>query len=144
MEIREDREPVCRSCGATFAAPWTTADSSITCHQCGFDNKLQASSCSRCGAALAKHCPQCGARLELEMRFCDQCGANYARVSSPDGHCEWCGFQNAQEARLCEKCGARLAIVCPNCEAEMKAGVNYCKACGLDYSTLLETEDEES
>ncbi len=78
------------------------------------------------------------------MRFCDQCGVNYAGVSSPDGRCQWCGFQNAREARLCDKCGARLVTVCPNCEAEMKTGVNYCKACGLDYSTLLETEDEES
>jgi len=81
--------------------------------------------------------------LELPMRFCDQCGANQEGLTSPDGRCQWCGSQNDKEADACDQCGASLIVACPTCEAKMKAGLNYCKACGLDYATLLETDEDE-
>lgn len=143
LEIKESDELLCTSCAATFVLAPSQADSLLSCPRCGFGNAPQASSCGECGAELAKHCPACGATLELRMRFCDQCGANYEDLSSPDGQCQWCGFQNMREAKLCEKCGARLIITCPTCEAEMKAGLDFCIACGLDYGTLLEGEEQE-
>jgi predicted amidophosphoribosyltransferase len=92
---------------------------------------------------LAKYCPRCGAGLEMPMRFCDRCGANHAGLSSPDGRCHWCGFQSSAESELCEKCGARLITVCPQCQSQMRAGLNYCAWCGLDYQQLLQDQDSE-
>ena len=89
---------------------------------------------------LAKYCPRCGARLEVRMRFCDRCGANHAGLSSPDGRCHWCGFQSSADSELCEKCGARLITVCPECHSQMKAGLNYCAGCGLDYQRLMQDQ----
>jgi ribosomal protein L40E len=120
------------------------AEETLMCPRCGFHNEPQASSCDECGAELVKYCARCGADLELRMHFCDQCGASYDGVSSPDGNCQWCGFQNKKEARHCDKCGASLVMTCPHCEAEMKAGVDFCRACGLDYGTLLEIEEDEA
>ena len=140
LEILESGELFCMSCSARFVLTPRQADL-VSCLQCGFRNQPQASSCAECGAELVKYCPQCGAKLDLRMRFCDQCGANYEQSSAPDGLCQWCRIENPKEATLCDKCGARLIITCPNCEAEMKAGLNFCKACGLDYGTLLESEE---
>jgi ribosomal protein L40E len=141
LEMEEDGKLLCTSCGARFVLGPSQADF-LPCPQCGFRNEPQATSCTECGAELAKYCPGCGAELGLQMRFCDQCGASYEGLSSPDGRCQWCGFQNEREATLCEKCGARLIIACPRCGAEMKAGLDFCRACGLDYGTLLEGEEE--
>jgi predicted amidophosphoribosyltransferase len=140
LEMTESGDLVCASCGAGFVLAPSQIDL-LPCPQCGFHNQPQSSSCSECGAELTKYCPQCGARLDLQMHFCDQCGASYEGVSSPDGRCQWCGFENAKEARLCDKCGAHLITTCPSCEAEMKAGLDFCRACGLDYGTLLESEE---
>jgi len=143
LEIMESAELLCASCGARFQLAPSQADLP-PCPQCGFRNEPQASSCDECGAELAKHCPACGAKLELQMRFCDQCGANYEGLSSPDGRCQWCGVQSAKEARVCDKCGACLITTCPRCGAEMKAGLDFCRACGLDYASLLESDAEET
>jgi len=143
LEMQEGGKLLCTSCDARFVLAPSQAESFLPCPRCGFPNKPRASSCTECGAALAKYCPRCGAGLELQMQFCDQCGANYEDLSSPDGGCQWCGFQNAKDTRLCDKCGARLIITCPSCEAEMKAGLDFCRACGFDYGTLLESEERE-
>jgi len=142
LEMKESAELLCASCGARFVLVPSQADP-LPCPRCGFRNEPGASSCSECGSELAKYCPGCGAKLELHMRFCDQCGTSYDGLSSPDGRCQWCGFQNPTEARLCDKCAARLIITCPSCGAEMKAGIDFCRACGMDYGTLLESEGEE-
>lgn len=92
---------------------------------------------------LAKHCPRCGARLDLPMRFCDRCGANYAGLSSPDGRCQWCGFQSSADSEQCGKCGARLIAVCPECQSRMKAGLNYCAGCGLDFQQWIQEQEEK-
>jgi len=76
------------------------------------------------------------------MRFCDQCGANHAELSSPDGGCHWCGHQNEADSELCERCGARLITICPECNSRMKAGLNYCCACGLDYQALITDQED--
>lgn len=144
LETVESGQLVCTACGSRFAVAAGRADSLLLCPQCGFVNKPEAASCSECGAALAKHCPRCGAKLEMRMRFCDQCGASHEGLASPDGRCHWCGLQNQSDAKLCTKCGARLIMACPRCESEMKADLNFCRTCGLDYQTLLETEEEES
>lgn len=144
LEKTQSDELLCAACGTRFVVTSTQTDSRVPCPQCGFRNEPQASSCTECGTALAKYCPRCGTRLEVSMRFCDQCGANYEALSSPDGRCQWCGSQNEEDAMVCDNCGARLIATCPNCEATMKAGLNYCKACGLDYTTLLEPEEDET
>jgi ribosomal protein L40E len=140
LEILGSGELFCMSCSARFVLTPSQADL-VSCLQCGFRNQPQATSCAECGVELVKYCPQCGARLDLRMRFCDQCGANYEERSAPDGMCQWCVSENPKEASICNKCGASLITTCPNCEAEMKAGLNFCKACGLDYGTLLESEE---
>ncbi len=142
LEMTEDGELACASCGTRFRLASSQADV-LSCPRCGCRNEPQATSCDECGAELAKHCPGCGAKLELQMRFCDQCGANIERLSSPDGLCQWCGSQNAIDAELCSKCGARLITTCPRCGAEMRAGLDFCRVCGLDYGTLLQDEGEE-
>jgi ribosomal protein L40E len=117
--------------------------SQLECHRCGHRNEPQARECEQCGAPLAKHCPRCGARLELAMRFCDRCGANHAQLSLPDGRCHWCGFQSKADSEVCERCGARLITACPRCKSEMKAGLNYCCVCGLDYQGLIADQDDQ-
>lgn len=144
LETAESGQLICTACGHRFAVASRSADSFLPCPHCGFRNKPEAASCSECGGALAKYCPRCGAKLERRMRFCDQCGASYEGLSSPDGRCHWCGFQNQSDAKLCAKCSARLIIACPRCNSQMRVGVNFCGTCGLDYQTLLETEEEES
>jgi predicted amidophosphoribosyltransferase len=94
------------------------------------------------GEPLAKYCPRCGASLEMPMRFCDRCGANYADLSSPDGRCHWCGLQSSVGSELCENCGARLVTVCPQCQSQMKAGLNYCASCGLDFEQLIQDQTD--
>lgn len=134
---------LCGACGARFVMTSRQAGPLVACPHCGFGNEPRASVCCECRTALAKYCPRCGAMLELAMRFCDQCGANQESLTSPEGRCQWCGSQNDKEADACDQCGASLIVACPRCEAKMKAGLNYCKACGLDYATLLETDEDE-
>lgn len=141
LEMTESGKLLCGSCGAEFVLAPSQADL-LPCPRCGFRNQPQASSCGECEAKLAKYCPQCGARLDMRMRFCDQCGGSHDRLSSPDGRCQWCGYTSAEDAKDCDKCGARLITTCPTCEIDMKAGLNFCRACGLDYGTLLEGEEE--
>ncbi len=142
LAMKESGDLLCTSCSTTYVLSPSQADF-LLCPRCGFRNEPEASVCNECGGEFAKYCPGCGARLELQMRFCDQCGASYEGLSSPDGQCQWCGYENVEEARSCDKCGARLIIACPSCQAEMKAGLDFCRVCGLDYATLLEGEGEE-
>jgi hypothetical protein len=139
----ENGQLVCTACGSRFVLASRRPDSLSPCPECGFSNQSDASSCAECGAALAKYCARCGARLDLHMRFCDQCGGSYEGLSLPDGRCHWCGRQNQSEADLCQECGARLVMVCPRCDSKMRAGLRFCRACGLDYETLLEPDEEE-
>ena len=140
QEIEESGSALCTGCGAVLAATSGRPVSSTTCPQCAFVNEADARSCERCGQALVKYCPRCGAKLEMRMRFCDRCGANHAGLSSPDGRCHWCGSQSSADSELCEKCGARLVRVCPQCQSRMKAGLNYCAGCGLDYQQLIQDQ----
>jgi hypothetical protein len=142
LEIGESDKVLCASCGATFMLGRSPEDLH-RCPRCGFRNEPRAHACDECGADLVKFCARCGAELDLHLRFCDQCGANYEGASSPDGRCQWCSFENETAAKLCDKCGASLIITCPSCEGETKAGVDFCRACGLDYATLLEPEEDE-
>ncbi len=141
-EIEEGGRALCTGCGAIFALGPEKPKESVSCPQCGRENDQEAHTCAHCGAPLAKHCPRCGARLAIGMRFCDQCGANHAELSAPDGRCHWCGRQNSADSELCGACGARLITVCPHCRVRMKAGLNFCAACGLDYEQLLRDQDE--
>ena len=143
LEMEKGGRLLCTSCGTAFMLRPGQMESLPACPRCGSPNLPEAASCSECGVELAKYCARCGTRLELDMRFCDQCGASYESVSSPDGLCQWCRFQNEKEAGVCEKCGACLIASCPSCGAEGKAGASYCRACGFDYETLLESEEEE-
>jgi primosomal protein N' len=133
---------LCALCGLVFTVSAHETATYLECPRCGLRNDPQNRECKQCGASLAKYCPRCGARLELEMRFCDQCGANHAKLSSPDGRCHWCGHQNEADRELCERCGARLITVCPECTSKMKAGLNYCCACGLDYQGLIADQED--
>ncbi len=143
LETTETGQLICMACGSRFVVAPPKPESLVPCPECGSSNDPNASSCAQCGAALAKYCARCGARLELRMRFCDQCGASYEGVSSPDGRCQWCGYQNQPDAELCQECGARLVMACPRCNTRMRAGLRFCRTCGLDYETLLEPEEEE-
>jgi hypothetical protein len=117
-------------------------DRSVSCPKCAFHNEARAQSCERCGAHLVKYCPRCGTELELRMRFCDMCGANHADLSSPDGRCQWCGMQSAPDFDACEGCDARLITSCPRCGIRMKAGLNYCASCGLNFEELIQDDEE--
>jgi hypothetical protein len=139
-EIGDGGRVLCTGCGAFLGVSPEKPTVSITCPQCQRDNDEQARSCKHCGAALAKHCPRCGARLGIRMRFCDRCGANHADISAPGGRCHWCGAQNSSDSELCKACGARLITVCPLCRTRMKAGLNYCAACGLDFEELIQDQ----
>jgi hypothetical protein len=141
-QIEDGGSVLCTGCGAIFTGVPEKPSVSMPCPQCERDNDPQAPSCEHCGAPLAKHCPRCGARLGIRMRFCDQCGANHADLSAPDGHCHWCGVQNSADSELCDACGARLVTVCPLCRARMKAGLNFCAACGLDYEQLIQDQTD--
>jgi ribosomal protein L40E len=143
LEMQDSGEILCTACDALFVLTPSQADSLSSCPECGFRNLPGASSCSKCGAELLKYCPKCGAGLVSDMRFCDQCGANYDASSTPNGLCQWCGAQNARESTECQECGARLIAICPSCGAETKAGVEFCRACGLAFETLLEAQEEQ-
>ena len=143
QEMEESGSALCTGCGTVFAATSGRPVSGSTSPQCAFVNEADARSGERCGEPLAKYCPRCGARLEVRMRFCDRCGANYAGLSSPDGRCHWCGLQSSADSELCENCGARLITVCPQCQSRMKAGLNYCPTCGLDFQQLLQDQAGE-
>jgi len=141
-EVDDSGRVLCTNCGAIFGVGRESAESAVPCPQCGFSNLTRAYACKQCGTPLAKYCPRCGARLELRMRFCDQCGANHEDVSSPDGRCHWCGLANSRDSELCTGCGARLITVCPRCGSKMKAGLNYCAACGMDYEQLIQDQTD--
>jgi DNA-directed RNA polymerase subunit RPC12/RpoP len=143
LQTTETGQLVCTGCGSRFVAASRNPDSLFPCPECAFSNHSDANSCAECGAPLAKYCARCGARLELRMRFCDQCGASYQGLSAPDGRCHWCGCQNQRDAELCQECGARLIMACPQCDSRMRAGLRFCRTCGLEYETLLEPEEEE-
>jgi predicted RNA-binding Zn-ribbon protein involved in translation (DUF1610 family) len=151
-------QPRCPRCGVSL--PQTEEGVSVLCPACGTDlgdtpqrpvsstecpqgaslSKAEVCPGERCGQPSAKFCPRCGAKLEIRMRFCDRCGGNYVSLSSPDGRCHWCGHQSSADSELCGNCGARLITVCPQCRSQMKAGLNYCASCGLDYQKLFEEQ----
>jgi hypothetical protein len=141
-QTKEPGRLLCALCGLVFTATGAEEVSYTECPQCGFHNEPQTGECAQCGALLTKYCPRCGAGLELRMRFCDRCGANHAQLSTPDGSCHWCGHQSQAESESCERCGARLITVCPECNSRMKAGLNYCCACGLDYQGLIADQED--
>ena len=140
QEMEESGSALCTGCGTVFGATSERRGSSMARPQRASANEADAPSGERGGHRSAKYCPRCGARLEVRMRFCDRCGANHAGLSLPDGRCHWCGFQSSADSELCEKCGARLVTVCPQCQSQMKAGLNYCAGCGVDYQQLLEDQ----
>jgi ribosomal protein L40E len=142
-QTKEVGRLLCALCGFVFTASVDETTSYLECSRCGHRNQPQARECEKCGALLAKYCPRCGAKLDLTMRFCDQCGASHAGLSSPDGRCHWCGSQNTPDSEFCDRCGARLITVCPECESKMKAGLNYCGVCGLDFQGLIADQDGE-
>ncbi len=131
---------LCRACGANPGETPERPVSSTVCSPGASVNEAEVCSGERCGQPSAKFCPRCGAGLETRMRFCDRCGGNHASLSSPDGRCHWCGQQSGADSELCENCGARLITVCPQCRSRMKAGLDYCAGCGLDYQKLLEEQ----
>jgi len=139
--VKVSGSAVCPGCGTVLGATSERPGSSTALPQRASANEADAPSGERGGHPSAKYCPRCGARLEMPMRFCDRCGANHAGLSSPDGRCHWCGLQSSAESELCENCGARLITVCPQCQSRMKAGLNYCAWCGLDYQQLLQDQD---
>jgi predicted amidophosphoribosyltransferase len=141
-KIEQGGSALCTGCGAIFRLAPEKPAVPVSCPQCGRENDQDARTCANCGAPLAKHCPRCGARLGIRMRFCDRCGGNHAELSTPHGRCHWCGLQNSADSELCEGCGARLIAVCPVCGARMKAGLNYCAACGLDFEQLIQDQAE--
>ena len=140
QQIEDGGRSLCTGCGAIFGVVPEKPSLSITCPRCERENDREALSCEQCEAPLAKHCPRCGARLGMQMRFCDQCGANHADSSAPDGRCHWCGVQNDADSEVCDACGARLITTCPHCRARMKAGLNYCANCGLDFEELIQDQ----
>ena len=44
--------------------------------------------------------------------------------------CDLCGTVNRANARFCGGCGSALALRCPNCKAELDAGLSFCDQCG--------------
>jgi hypothetical protein len=51
------------------------------CIYCGFENRLEAEACARCGESLGEKeifCPKCGYRLDKPSQACPQCGRESA------------------------------------------------------------------
>ena len=51
--------------------------------------------------------------------------------------CPECGAQNPEVGKFCLNCGAPLALVCPQCGAELgrEPDIRFCFACGTPVGT---------
>jgi hypothetical protein len=63
------------------AEPPSLSDKKAICVYCGFENKLEAEACARCGGNIGEGpalCPKCGAKLQKPLMTCPKCGAGPA------------------------------------------------------------------
>jgi class 3 adenylate cyclase len=48
--------------------------------------------------------------------------------------CSNCGSENPGDAAFCEQCGRKLELLCPACQAPIRAGARFCRKCGISVS----------
>ncbi len=53
-----------------------------------------------------------------------------AAQAQPEAHCPVCGKVVRAGAQFCDACGARLKQVCSKCGMELRPGARFCDACG--------------
>lgn len=57
--------------------PPSQADRTAVCVYCGFENRIEATSCARCGGTIGEEptkCPDCGSPLSRPFMTCPKCG----------------------------------------------------------------------
>src|SRR2546430_17501674 len=64
-----------------YARPATGG--TMTCTNCGTENKPGRKFCASCGVALSASCPTCGAANDPTDRFCGGCGTPLAARPPP-------------------------------------------------------------
>ena len=46
----------------------------VTCPDCGSEQRVDSDYCTECGTSLSVTCPQCGQRNAPDNRYCPDCG----------------------------------------------------------------------